>query len=69
MGGRRLVEESEAHVVVGLVLLLLLLLGSLLDGSTGRGLTSGGSSGGVTISKGRKWKKGEVERGQCGVGR
>jgi hypothetical protein len=53
MGGRRLVEESEAHVVVGLVLLLLLLLGSLLDGSTGRSLTSGGGSGGVPISKGR----------------
>ena len=44
---RRLVEETEAHVVVGLLLLLGLLLGgSGLGGSTGGGGTT--SSGGST---------------------
>jgi hypothetical protein len=44
---RRLVEETEAHVVVGLLLLLLGLLlgGGGISGSTGgSGTTSGGTS-------------------------
>ena len=55
----RLVEETEAHVVVGL--LLLLLLGSLgrgfLSGTTSRGTTCGGSTTGTT-----RWDRGELGR-------
>jgi hypothetical protein len=41
--GRHLVEETEAHVLIGLLLLLLLLLsGGSLSGTTGSG---GGGSG------------------------
>jgi hypothetical protein len=41
--GRHLVEETEAHVLIGLLLLLLLLLsGGSLGGTTGSG---GGGSG------------------------
>ena len=44
---RRLVEETEAHVVVGLLLLLSLLLGGsvLGSGARGGGTTSSGGSG------------------------
>ena len=47
---RRLVEETEAHVVVG----LLLLLGLLLGGGGLGGSTSGGStsSGGTSTTRG-----------------
>jgi len=41
----RLVEESEAHVVVGLLLLLNLLLLLLLSGGRGGGSTGGGGGG------------------------
>ena len=48
---RRLVEETEAHVVVGLLLLLGLLLGGGgLGGSTGGGGTT--SSGGTGTTRG-----------------
>jgi hypothetical protein len=48
-GTRRLVEETEAHVVVGLLLLLSLLLGGggLVGGTTGGGTTSSGGGGGT----------------------
>lgn len=53
-----LVEKTEAHVLVGLFLLLLLLLsGSLLGSTTGSGSTS--SSGSTTASAAR-WHGGEL---------
>ena len=36
----RLIEKSEAHILIGLLLVLLLLLGLLLSGSTASGGTS-----------------------------
>ena len=44
----RLVEQTEAHVLIGLLLLLLLLLlgGSLTGGGGGRGGSSAGTTGG-----------------------
>jgi hypothetical protein len=55
----RLVEESEAHVVVGLLLLLLLLLlgGSGLGSATSSG-TAGSGGGTTTTSTG--WDRGEL---------
>lgn len=46
---RRLVEQTEAHVVIGLLLLLLLLLGGGSIGRAGGGTTS--SSGGGTSGR------------------
>ena len=46
----RLVEETEAHVLVGLLSLLLLLLLSLVVGGTASGSTTGG--GGATSTTG-----------------
>jgi hypothetical protein len=48
-GTRRLVEETEAHVVVRLLLLLGLLLGGgvLSGGTTGGSTTSSGGGGGT----------------------
>jgi hypothetical protein len=49
--GRHLVEETEAHVLIGLLLLLLLLLsGGSLSGTTGSG--SGGSGTSTTGGNG-----------------
>ena len=47
---RRLVEETEAHVIVGLLLLLGLLLGG---GSLGGGTSSGSRASGGTSTTGR----------------
>lgn len=46
---RRLVEETEAHVLIGLLLLLSLLLGG---GSGGVTTSGGGSSGGGSTTTG-----------------
>jgi len=51
---RRLVEETEAHVVVGLLLLLGLLLGG---GSLGGTTSSGGRAGGGTSTTGGNGSK------------
>lgn len=53
MEGNRLVEETEAHVLIGLLLLLLLgLLSGLLSSTTSSGGTTGRSATGATRGNG-----------------
>ena len=56
----RLVEETEAHVVVGL--LLLLLLGLLSRGGVTTSCGSGATGSGGTTSRATGWDGGELGR-------